>query len=332
MGIELPGMRRFDQWLLDTSINTPVSGLANRGRYLLLRAIRHFRVSLSDPLVNFSLGNTNLRLRLSHELPFHCRSFPEYSQNLGKVSFQVRKKYPNLTMIDVGANVGDSVAIVRRYSNHPILCVEGEPGFFRLLKQNTGTLPHIDLEQTFLGLEGDYVGGISAERGNARVLLGSTPGETEISTLSNVLSRHPRFATAKLIKLDAEGFDCRIISEETQLLRRNKPVLFFEYYPTSCKLTGQEAFPVFSKLSSLGYAVILIYQNFGRYFMTLSLDQFKALEDLHHFIADLGGFCDVVAFHEEDLDIASHVRASEYAARDNGKSHPAMARAHDESR
>ena len=306
---------RLDQWLLDAALNTPIDGLGNRARYRLLRGMRRLRLFLSDPAVDLSLGAYNLRLPLSHELPFYRRKFPDYAVNLGKVSYYARQKYPDLTMIDVGANIGDSVAIVRSYSEHPVLCLEGEPHFFQLLKENTRNLPAVEIEQTFIGASGDQVGSIDARLGNAQVLLGPTSGPANICTLSEALARHPRFATAKLLKIDAEGFDCRIIAAETKLLKRNKPILFFEYYPTCSELVGQKAFPVFATLCSLGYSLILIYQNVGRYFMSLTLDQVNALEDLHRFISDQDGFCDVVAFHTEDLDIAANLRAAEYARR-----------------
>jgi FkbM family methyltransferase len=218
-------------------------------------------------------------------------------------------------MIDIGANIGDSVAIVHKYSDHPVLCLEGEPQFFQLLKENTCNLPGVEIEQTFIGAPGDHVASVDASRGNAQVLLGPTPGRASISTLNAALARHPRFATAKLLKIDAEGFDCRIIAAETELLKGNKPILFFEYYPKCSELVGQKAFPVFATLCSLGYSLILIYQNLGRYFMSLGLDQLDAIEDLHNFIADLEGYCDIVAFHREDLDIAINLRAAEYASR-----------------
>jgi len=303
---------RLDQWLLDAALNIPINGLPNRARYRLLRGIRHLRLFVSDPLVNFPLGAYNFRLPLSHELPFYRRKFPHYASNLGKVSFHARCKYPDLTMIDVGANIGDSVAIVHSYSDHPVLCLEGEPRFFRLLKENTRNLPAVEIEQTFIGAPGDHVGSVDVRLGNAQVRLGPTPGQTSICTLSEVLARHPRFASVKLLKIDAEGFDCRIIAAETKLLTASKPILFFEYYPRCSELVGQEAFPVFATLSSLGYSTILIYQNLGSYFMSLALDQVEALQDLHQFIADQGGFCDVVAFHNEDLEIAIKVRAAEY--------------------
>lgn len=37
----------------------------------------------------------------------------------------VQQKYPDLSLIDIGTNVGDTVAIVRQDAHYPILCVEG---------------------------------------------------------------------------------------------------------------------------------------------------------------------------------------------------------------
>jgi FkbM family methyltransferase len=238
----------FDQWLLDASLNTPVNGLGNRAIYRFLRGIRRLRLLISDPLVTFSLRAYNLRLPLSHELPFYRRNFADYAANLGKVSFYARQKYPDLTMIDVGANIGDSVAIVHSYAGIPVLCLEGEPRFFQLLKENTRNLPAVEIEQTFIGAPGDQVSSIDANGGNAQVLLGQTPGRASICTLSESLARHPRFSTAKLLKIDAEGFDCRIIASDANLLKKTKPILFFEYYPKCAELIGQKAFPVFTTL------------------------------------------------------------------------------------
>jgi FkbM family methyltransferase len=312
--------RILDQWLLNASLNTKITGPVSRGRYRFFRTIRRLRLAFSDPMVNFCVGECRLRLPLSHELPFYRKRFPEYGLNLGRVSFYTRRKYPDSTMIDVGANVGDSVAIVRMFTEIPILCVEGEPRFFQLLAENTKGLRDIELEHTFVGAEGDHVSAIRLEGGNAQVLLGPPPGRARICTLSQSLAHHSRFATAKLLKLDAEGFDCKILATEGALLRSNKPVLFFEYYPLQCHLAGQEPLLLLSVLYEIGYSTLLIYQNIGRYLMTLNLNQISSLEDLHYSLVDSRGFCDVAAFHSEDEDIAAAVRNAEYANRTENSS------------
>jgi FkbM family methyltransferase len=312
----------FDQWLVHALSNGPVDHLAGRVRYWLFRVIRNMRLAFSDPIVSAPMCGRRLQLPLSHELPIYRMLFPGYAANLGRLSAEVNRKYPNLTMVDVGANVGDSAAIVRTFAAHPILCVEGEPRFFQLLGENTRRMPDVELEHTFLGAAGDHIRSIKVQRGNAQILLGPAPGANPICTLSEVLARHPRFASPKLLKLDAEGFDCKILASEIQFLKQNKPVLFFEYYPHSSEMAGQDALQLFPLLSQIGYAVLLIYRNIGKYFMTLNLDNASSLEDLHFFLVDLGGFCDVTAFHEEDKDIAARVRALERAKRTNGNASP----------
>jgi FkbM family methyltransferase len=305
----------FDQWLLNALLTTPINGRVSRAKYRLLRGIRQTRLCFSDPVVTFEMESCHLRLPLSHELPFYKRTFPHYAQNLGRIAFHTWQKYPDLTMIDVGANVGDSVAVVRMSSDLPILCIEGEPRFFQILEENTRKLPDIELDQTFLGVKGNSIRGIAVERGNACIHLGSGPSRANICTLSESLARHPRFASSKLMKLDAEGFDCKIIASEPELLQRNKPVLFFEYFPESARNAGYKPFSVFPFLCKLGYSTLLIYQNVGRYFMNLNLNQINLLKDLHCLLVELRGFCDVAAFHKEDQDIATNVQAAERTLR-----------------
>ena len=254
-----------------------------------------------------------LILPLSHEWPFYQRNLPQYALNLGTIVEIAHGKYPKLTMIDVGANVGDSVAINRAHTHVPILCVEGEHRFFRLLEANTRDLVDIELEHAFLGADGDQASAVHLERGTARIELGTGPTRMILRTLTDAVSRHPRFDRTKFLKLDAEGFDCKIICCESQFLVRNKPILFFEYHPPLCAAAGYDPFPVFMRLFEVGYSTVMIYENTGRYLLSVESGQWTILEDIHQYFAKIGGFCDVAAFHAEDLDIAEAVRKSEIA-------------------
>ncbi len=302
---------RVDQWLIDTLAVTAKKGILSRGRFRALSALRQIRLRLSDPLVRFRFEQLTLILPLSHELPIYRRSLPGYGLNLGRVVGFVQQKYPKFTMIDIGANVGDSVAIVRAHAHVPILCVEGEDRFFRLLDANSRNLSDIELEHVFLGADGDQASAVHVERGTARIELGPSTSRVTMCTLGQAISRHPRFHAAKFLKLDAEGFDCRIICSESEFLTLNKPVLFFEYHPPLCAAAGYDPFPVFAQLAGIGYALLLIYENTGRYMLSARLNQSNLLEDIHHYFAKMGGFCDVVAFHSEDLDIADAIRNAE---------------------
>jgi len=306
---------KWDQWLLDLLVAAPKNRILSRGWFRSLSAMRHVRLCFSDPLVRFRLEKLTLILPLSHELPFYRRNLPQYALNLGMIAEIAHGKYRNLTMIDVGANVGDSVAIVRAHTHVPILCVEGEDRFFRLLEANTRDLFDIELEHAFLGADGDQASAVHLERGTARIELGAGSTRLPLRTLTEVISRHPRFARTKFLKLDAEGFDCKIICCESQFLARNKPLLFFEYHPPLCAAAGYDPFPVFMRLFEVGYSIVMIYENTGRYLLRVESWQWTVLEDIHQYFAKIGGFCDVVAFHAEDADVAEAVRQSEIAGR-----------------
>ena len=57
----------------------------------------------------------------------------------------------------------------------------------------------------------------------------------------------------------------------------------------------------------------MIYQNQGRYSKALEIGQINALMDLHEFLVKVGGYCDIVAFHAEDSDLAEEIRIAEEA-------------------
>ena len=312
-------VNKWDQWLLDTLLATRKDGAASRARYRVLCAVRQARLWFSDPLVRYRLGEMTLLLPLSHELPLYRRDLPQYSMNLGRVVAAVQAKYRNLTMIDVGANVGDSVAVVRAHADAAILCVEGEDQFFELLRVNTGELEDLELEHAFVGCENDQVSAVHVARGTASIELGTGSGAGQLTTqsLREVINRHPRFAKSKVLKIDAEGFDCMIISCEASFLSQNKPVLFFEYHPPLCAAAGYNPFPVFLQLSEIGYGVVMIYENTGRYLLSVALSQWNVLEDIHHYFTKMGGFCDLAAFHAEDLDLAEDLRKAELGQRTN---------------
>jgi FkbM family methyltransferase len=308
-----PIVSALDQWLLNAIARTPTEGLANRIRWRVLLRLRRLRLRFSDPEVEFRLCGKTLRLPLSHELPVYKRSLPQYSLNLGRIASDVAHKYADLTMIDIGANVGDSASIVRASCGIPILCIEGEQRFFRYLAANAEALGDVELEPAFMGARGDKAVGVEIQRGTARVVLGSESiPQMPMRTLSEVLQSHPRFSNAKLWKIDAEGFDCKIIACESKLIARVRPVIFFEYQPLLSQQAGYESFRVFSNLVSMGYRTLMVYEAVGHYLLSFDVREVELLEDIHHYYGTtLGGYCDLVAFHAEDTDIAEAARAGE---------------------
>src|SRR6516225_4669060 len=101
---------------------------------MLLRRI--FEKVVRPANVEREIAGFRLRMPATHPLPHYFSIFPHFNRNLGRIGKAVHRKYPSMSAIDIGANVGDSVAIMRSQSHFPILCIEGSPGYFELLRRN----------------------------------------------------------------------------------------------------------------------------------------------------------------------------------------------------
>jgi FkbM family methyltransferase len=275
----------FAQRALDEILRGSPATPAGRARLKAAIEARKLVLRLGDPTVSFRLGEAELLLPLSHELPFYRTDHPLYGEAVGRIAARLGGP-----VVDIGANVGDTAAIVRAHSDVPILCVEGDEIFFRLLERNAGRLGDMELERAFVsGSEPlSPSGGVERGRGTARLVGGSrltTP-------LSVVLERHPRFARPALIKIDTDGMDVPIVMANLDLLEQTRPVLFFEYDPHLG--AGPQ---VFVALSHKGYDRGLVFENTGEYRETLELGDGERANALHREYTGHGGarYLDVCA-------------------------------------
>jgi FkbM family methyltransferase len=298
------------QWITDSYTSSEVSFwkkiLRNRLRLLLLKFF--------DPLVLYKLDGMPLFLPFSHQLPVFRSSFPLYSLSIGRIAKFILAKYPNLTAIDIGANIGDTVAIIRANAHFPILCIEGDPSFFSLLETNCRTLnklKEVTLEKSFVSANsGASPMELISEGGTGR-LIDSVQKEkiVQTMTLEEILGKHQRFAEAKLLKIDTDGLDCRILEASLLYLKKALPIIFFEYDP---KLAGEPIFGIFKTLKEIGYRNVIAYNNLGDYMTTYPLSDEVANKKIHQFAKDnLESYADLCVFHETDNDIWEQVNKSE---------------------
>lgn len=274
---------------------------------------------LHDPLICYELDGTILLLPLSHQLPFIRASHPKYSTNVARIAAIALSKYPDLSMIDIGANIGDTVAIVRHDAYFPIMCIDGDPTFFSILEKNAHAWPDVYLVQSFVGdINGATPTRIIAERGTARLITDSS-NSTRTETLTNILSAHPTFTPPRLIKIDTDGFDLKIVTHELSLIGKLRPIIFLEYDPFFFEQHQSDGLALFRKLSSIGYEAALIFDNTGEFLTYMNLGDDRLREDIHHFYTGRSGrrYCDIAFFHAQDTDICMQVRLRELSLSNN---------------
>jgi FkbM family methyltransferase len=279
-----------------------------------LRLIKKISSSY-DPLINYRLNSYDIKIPLSHSLPIVLKQYPNYAKNLARVASCVYDKYQHLTIIDIGANIGDSVFILREKVPCPILCIEGDPTFFQILQTNTATCGNVSIKQIFVGNTDEQANKELVIVAGTAHFAASSSTTTTFQKLSSILSAAPEFLNSKLLKIDTDGFDLSIIRGSLDFIQATKPVLFFEYDPFFLAKQNDDGISIFAQLHALGYHSAAIYDNVGNYLISLPLKEQNQIADLHQYLFGRNGeyYYDICLVHEEDLDIISQLRDVEMA-------------------
>jgi FkbM family methyltransferase len=278
----------------------------------VLIKIRQWLIRLAhDPVITFSFHGTPLHLNLSHNLPLHVRSYPDYALNLGEVVRGVLRKYPQATVIDIGANIGDSVAILKCIQDVPILCIEGDSHYFGLLQQNVRPYTHVTLAHSFIGQAGDQA--TLAKAGGTGQLLKqpqavSAAQSISLQPLAEILETHAPFSSAKVLKIDTDGMDIEILRSAESWLKLARPILFIEYFPQLMPSDQRDPVQFISFLRRNGYGYGIVFLNTGEMLISFNLKntvEDSVLIDLHYFSLNSpqNTFYDLCLLHETDADV-----------------------------
>ena len=312
-------MKFLAQLVQDALLKLPHDRFPSR---VLVRQLQRFRRHLirrhNDPTVTYRLCGYRLKLPASHDLPYFLKIHDQYEQNLKRICDYVAFTYPEMTAIDVGANVGDTAVLMRQAGLFPILCVEGNPDFYRFLEVNVGNLPGMDLYLGLVGFADQTVqGGLQACSGTARFVPGAG-NQVQTVSLQSLVERFPKFARPRFIKIDTDGWDCQILASSLSFLQEKTPVLYFEYDPFLMK-SPEEGLNCLKSLEEIGYRYALIYDNLGHYLGGSDLRMRENLEDWDLYFSGRRGltYGDLAVFHQKDEDLYRRARQQErdYVAR-----------------
>jgi FkbM family methyltransferase len=256
--------RRLARGLVRAILAASPDTIFGRARLKALIALRRALVRRWDPLLEWRVGDVELLLPLSHELPFYRHDHPRYDKPIGEIAADVGGP-----VVDVGANVGDTAAEIRSRGDVPILCVEGDDRFFMLLAANAPRIGGLELEHAFV--DAPTAARVERGAGTARLVgvRGSEPQSPETlrsKPLAQILEEHPAFREPALLKLDTDGMDVPIVLASLDLLARTRPVLFFEYDPHLGATPD-----VFERLREIGYRRLDVYENTGELAQSVDL-------------------------------------------------------------
>jgi FkbM family methyltransferase len=300
---------------IQTSPNEAVSGRTSKNRVRIRRALLRIGRLRRLP-VRYRIHDFAMMMPLAHALPDYRANFPDYGENLGRVASTICRKYPTATILDIGANIGDSAAIIRHYAG-PVatLCIEPSEEYYPYLLHNAAAIgPEIICLKAAVDVSSGVIPArLSAASGSARLLPTSSSGSVLVFSLDHIIEMFPQFAEPRLIKVDTDGFDGRILAGASAFIQRVRPVLFWEFDPSldsACAGPGPE---IFDMLAHAGYEQLAVYTNTGDYLTTLSLEDRDVLSDLVLFFSGRmsSQYADLCAFHKVDEDLAKALREQE---------------------
>ena len=138
---------------------------------------------------------------------------------------------------------------------------------------------------------------------------------TEAWSLPDILDHHPRFWSAKLLKIDTDGFDTLIVKGAVDILRATHPVVYLEYDLHFFLAPDPTGFDVFEFLRVNGYVTALFFRNTGKFLTEARLEDIETLRHLHAACIGQSGkrYFDVCAFHDDDVDVCVEIRDAETA-------------------
>lgn len=168
-----------------------------------------------------------------HRLEEYRQRHKLYDRRLPRLAAIVSQHAPDHFIVDVGANIGDTVALCRLQGcTAPIIAVEPSAEFYWYLGRNSDAQPALfantQLVNAFVGRPGSRLM-VAEHDGTAStfvldpMLSGADCPEVETLSFEDICPQ-----PVALIKTDTDGFDAEIIESNIEYIKQRLPILWIE--------------------------------------------------------------------------------------------------------
>jgi FkbM family methyltransferase len=270
--------------------------------------------------VEFAVANYPLSLPSNHPLtwlldPHSPRGQPYREAGLIYTVQALEALGRTGTAIDIGANVGDSCAIIHRLSRLSILCLEASDFFFRYLETNIRR--HFSGRATAhhafaVARAGESAVGLYHAEGTARPVADPPTETCGTLVLADLLDEAGQVA---LLKIDIDGLDLELVDAALAHGRPRFPIYFemelFGDTLEKVRAYGVQAQALFARAAAAGYSTAWFWDDRGRFHgridTTDSTALINALNYMGHFQQrPVWGF-DVCLVHGEDRPLTQEL-------------------------
>lgn len=297
-------MRTIYKFLLAWYENT--NGHGKKVVRFFLEVVRRYGIWLGDFSCTLDVRGKQMVMPVSHKLPIYVAQFPLYDTLPARVSDYLRSRGTDLVMVDIGANIGDTILGCYDISrSERYLGVEANPEFIPYFNQNTKDLPGVFLSETFCysGSEEQGLINIQSSGGTARLMEADEGVSIIKKTLDDIILEHPGFDNFNFLKIDTDGNDFKILRGGIKSIGANLPIILLE-----CDIFGNvnyidDVIDAINSLAGLGYSAVLVYDNLGNLFLQFRVEDLSLFLDALAFQIISGfGYYDLLFLCEKDLD------------------------------
>src|SRR5262245_11335081 len=172
-----------------------------------------FMRRFSDPVVRVKVRDHYLYVNTSHALPIYTADFPYYDTALPRLCAFLKRKRGYLTLIDVGANVGDTVSSVASKVSGTFLCIEADTKYINLLKMNVKDIDNVTIESVLVSdVEEELPVDFVQTRGTSHLARPSSANRpySMATTVDKLVQKHRAFSKTNVIKVDTDGYDYKV--------------------------------------------------------------------------------------------------------------------------
>ncbi|MBH8574690.1 FkbM family methyltransferase [Nostocaceae cyanobacterium CENA369] len=231
----------------------------NKQLHIISTQEKYINEELFRNLVTYNIKQIPISLPCDHALPQYQNRFRLYDKFIGVVA----KYLPNSQdfIIDIGANVGDTTALLLQYCLNPILCIEADKEFFDIMEYNLSKYKQRTILLNSFISGNDYENiELVKSKGTVRAVVNEN--KVVKSDSLKIIINNINLGKCILFKTDTDGFDYEILLSSIDIIEEHRPILYWENEISSLK-DIESAKKLLNKLSKINYEKYIIMDNFG---------------------------------------------------------------------
>lgn len=290
----------------------------NAGNYGQMKEI--FDPNVFSDRNHFYIGGRRILLDENHALPQMQKELPMYDRfapYLAKLTQGKEGKY----IIDIGANIGDTVFAMWDHTEDNFICVEPTDLFYDLGEKNIRALKgaeRVCFKKAFITDEVDirytsnvYKGGTAVKEEKEGHKADKEEDVPSVSLDGLLDEAGILFQDVDLIKIDTDGFDAdciisaeKVLAEGTSLLYWENAIFTYEQYEKYQK--------AYDLLEKSGYGTFFIFDNCGNFLCKADIHALRSISAYQQRInmnwdRVTFDYTDILACKSADIERCQHI-------------------------